>query len=172
MTKALVNPVTPFSAPARCSGSTGVTLSDAVDPGRPLPRGRDTRIVSLMLPVTVRREAGGRGLFGGRRSGMGMAVYSFWAGDQMARRAGDGYSWAFFALCLGIAWLWCWVGWHAIRAMGRAEQDDPGLPLISPGSWGEPDLAPPSQSPQALAEVAELEAIWRRSSRRRPTGPG
>ena len=134
MTKALVNAVTPFSAPTSCSGSTGVTLSDAVDPGRPLPRGRHTRIVSLMLPVTVRREAGGR-VARGRRSGMGMAVYSFWAGDQIGRRAGDGYSWAFFALFLGIAWLWCWVGWHAIRVMRRSEQGDLGLPLISPGSW-------------------------------------
>jgi hypothetical protein len=53
---------------------------------------------------------------------MGMAVYSFWAGDQMGRRAGDGYSWAFFALFLGIAWLWCWIGWHAIRAMGRGHK--------------------------------------------------
>jgi hypothetical protein len=103
---------------------------------------------------------------------MGTAVYSFWAGDRMAHGVGDGYSWAFLALSLGIAWLWCWVGWHAIRAMRRSEQDDPGLPLISPGSWGEPDLAPPSQSPEALAEVAELEAMWRRSSRRRPAGPG
>ena len=129
-------------------------------------------MVSLMRPVTVRRKAGGRGLFGGRRSGMGTAVYSFWAGDRMAHGVGDSYSWAFFALSLGIAWLWCWVGWHAIRAMRRSKQDDPGLPLISPGSWGEPDLAPPSQSPEALAEVAELEAMWRRSSRRRPAGPG
>jgi hypothetical protein len=45
-----------------------------------------------------------------------------------------------------------------------------GLP--SPGAWGEPDLAPPSQSPEALAEVAELESMWRRSSRHRPAGPG
>jgi hypothetical protein len=37
------------------------------------------------------------------------------------------------------------------------------LPLISPGLWDEPDLAPPSTSPEALAEVAELEALWRQS---------
>lgn len=35
-----------------------------------------------------------------------------------------------------------------------------GLPLISPGAWGEPDLAPPSTSAAAHAEVAKLEALW------------
>jgi hypothetical protein len=35
-----------------------------------------------------------------------------------------------------------------------------GLPLISPGAWGEPDLAPPSTSAVARAEVVELEALW------------
>src|SRR3954462_8529470 len=123
-----------------------------------------------MLPIA----AGGRGVVRGRRSGMGTAVYFFWAGGRMAHRVGDGdgYSWAFFALSLGIAWLWCWVGWHASRAMRRSGQGDPGLPLIRPGSWGDPDLAPPSQSPETLAEVAEAEAMWRRSIRRRPAGPG
>jgi hypothetical protein len=76
---------------------------------------------------------------------MGTAVYSFWA---------------FFALSLSIAWLWVWVARHAIKAMRRSERSDQALPLLSPGSWGEPDLAPPSQSPEALAEVAELEAMW------------
>jgi hypothetical protein len=42
-----------------------------------------------------------------------------------------------------------------------------GLPLISPGAWGEPDLAPPSTSAEALAEVAELEALWRQPTRHR-----
>jgi hypothetical protein len=102
---------------------------------------------------------------------MGTAVYFFWAGGRTAHGVADGYSWAFFALSLSIAWLWVWVAWHAVKAMGRSKQGGPGLPLLSPGSWGEPDLAPPSQSPEALAEVAELEATWRRSSRR-PAGPG
>jgi len=103
---------------------------------------------------------------------MGTAVYSLWAGSRTAHGAADGYSWTFFALSLTIAWLWVWVAWHAVKAMRRSKRGDPGLPLLSPGSWGEPDLAPPSQSPEALAEVAELEATWRRSSRRRPAGPG
>ena len=46
------------------------------------------------------------------------------------------------------------------------------LSLTSPGAWGEPDLAPPSQSPEALAEVAELESMWQRSSRCRHAEPG
>jgi hypothetical protein len=103
---------------------------------------------------------------------MRTAVYFFWAGGRTAHGVADGYSWAFFALSLSIAWLWVWVAWHAVKAMRRSKHGDPGLPLLSPGSWGEPDLAPPSQSPEALAEVAELEATWRRSSRRRPAGPG
>jgi hypothetical protein len=103
---------------------------------------------------------------------MGTAVYSFWAEGRTAHGTANGYSWVFFALFLSSARLWSWVGWHAIRAMRRSKRDDPGLPLLSPGSWGEPDLAPPSQSPEALAEVAELEAMWRRSNRRRPAGPG
>jgi hypothetical protein len=35
-----------------------------------------------------------------------------------------------------------------------------GPPLISPGAWGEPDLAPPSTSAAARAEVVELDAVW------------
>jgi hypothetical protein len=35
-----------------------------------------------------------------------------------------------------------------------------GLPPISPGAWGEPDLAPPSTSAVARAEVTQLEALW------------
>ena len=100
---------------------------------------------------------------------MGTAVYSLWDGGRTARAAGSGFSWMFFVLTLGIVWLWVWIGWHAIKAMGRSERSDRDrdLPPISPGAWGEPDLAPPSTSPEALVEVAELEALWRQSGRRR-----
>jgi hypothetical protein len=123
-----------------------------------------------MLRVTVGPHNRWRGVR--EVLGMGTAVYSFWAGSRAANGAADGHSWAFFGLSLAIAWLWIWVAWHAIKMMRRSERSDQGPPLLSPGSWGEPDLAPPSQSPEALAEVAELEAMWRRSSRRRPAGPG
>jgi hypothetical protein len=46
-----------------------------------------------------------------------------------------------------------------------------GLPLISPGAWGEPDLAPPSTSPAAHAEIVELEALWALPPHRASTGP-
>jgi len=53
---------------------------------------------------------------------------------------------------------------HGLRRLGKGDQE---LPLLSPGEWGDPDLAPPSTSPEALAEVAELKALWRLSGRRR-----
>jgi hypothetical protein len=99
--------------------------------------------------------------------GMTTAVCSFWAGSRTVHAATGAYSWVFFVLSFGIAWLWTRVGWHAIKAMRGSEHRDQALPLISSGSWGEPDLAPPSQSPEALAEVAELEALWRQPRRRR-----
>ncbi len=98
---------------------------------------------------------------------MTTVVYSFWAGSRTAHPATGDFSWVFLALFVAFGGLWGSVIWHAIkteRGSGRAEQ---GLPLLSPGSWGEPDLAPPSQSSEALAEVAELEALWRQPRHRR-----
>ena len=45
-----------------------------------------------------------------------------------------------------------------------------GPPLISPGAWGDPDLAPPSKSAAARAEVAQLEALWTLPPHRASTG--
>jgi hypothetical protein len=45
-----------------------------------------------------------------------------------------------------------------------------GLPLISPGAWGEPDLAPPSTSAAARSEVAQLEELWTMPPHRASTG--
>jgi hypothetical protein len=62
------------------------------------------------------------------------------------------------------------VGWEvsgAVQRQWRLETGDQGLPSVSPDAWGEPDLAPPSTSPEALAQVAELEALWRQTGRRR-----
>jgi hypothetical protein len=42
------------------------------------------------------------------------------------------------------------------------------MPFIS--AWGEPDLAPPTTSAEALAEVAQLEELWRLPAKRALTG--
>jgi hypothetical protein len=87
-------------------------------------------------------------------------VYSCCAAVQTGREATSDFSWSFFVLFVTIGGLWGWVAWHASKAM-RSKHSDRKLPLLSPRSWGGPDLAPPSRSPEALAEVAELEALWR-----------
>ena len=95
-------------------------------------------------------------------------VYSCCAAVRTGREATSDLSWSFFVLFVAIGGFWGWVAWHAIKAM-RSKRSDGGLPLLSPGSWGEPDLVAPSRSPEALAEVAELEALWRQPRRRRTT---
>jgi hypothetical protein len=73
------------------------------------------------------------------------------------------------------ALLWAWFRWLAGRAM-RA--DGTGfapharrLPVIGSGAWSNPDLAPPSASPAARAEIAELEALWKLSPGSRSDQP-
>jgi hypothetical protein len=95
-------------------------------------------------------------------------VYSCCAAARTGREATSDFSWSFFVLFVAIGGLWGWVAWHASKAM-RSKHSDRKLPLLSPGAWGEPDLAAPSRSPEALAEVAELEALWRQPRRRRTT---
>jgi hypothetical protein len=99
------------------------------------------------------------------------AVYSYWAGARTANRAPGAGAWAILASLLVISALGGWALAAAIqRSWRRLDQGDHELPLLSPGAWGEPDLAPPSTSPEAVAEVAELEALWRQSRRRRRAG--
>ena len=99
---------------------------------------------------------------------MTTAMYSYCAGARVA--AGDtgateDCAWAILAVFLASSAL---MGWAISATMRRRlKKGDDGLPLLSPGAWGEPDLAPPSTAPEALAEVAELEALWRQSGRRR-----
>jgi hypothetical protein len=45
-----------------------------------------------------------------------------------------------------------------------------GVPLISPDARGEPDLAPPSTSAAARAEVTDLETLWALPPHRASTG--
>jgi hypothetical protein len=98
---------------------------------------------------------------------MTTAVYSFWAGSRTAHATTGGFSWVFLALFVAVGGLWGSVIWHAIKTERGSERGDQGRPSLSPGSRGEPDMAPPSQSPEALAEVAELEALWRQPRHRR-----
>jgi hypothetical protein len=123
------------------------------------------RIVLATLRVAVRtavarsgREATGEVL------AITTAVYSSWAGARTANGAPGAFAWAILAVLLVISALGGWAVSAAIqRSWRRLDQDDHELPLLSPGAWGELDLGPPSTSPQALVEVAELEALWRQS---------
>ena len=99
------------------------------------------------------------------------AVYSYWAGARTANGAPGAFAWAVLAVLLVISAVGGWAVAAAMkRSWRRRDQGDHELWLLSPDVWGEPDLAPPSTSPEALAEVAELEALWRQSRRRRRAG--
>jgi hypothetical protein len=72
-----------------------------------------------------------------------------------------------------LAIMWGWFMWLAKRATRSDVDGEPhaqDLPVISPGAWGEPDVAPPSTSAGVPAEIAELEALWKLPARRAGTG--
>jgi hypothetical protein len=100
------------------------------------------------------------------------AVYPYWAGAKaatVATRATELTACAILAvLFVASVALIGWAVSAAVQGLRRLEKGDQGLPLLSPGAWGEPDVDPPSTSPEAVAEVAELEALWQLSGRRRP----
>jgi hypothetical protein len=122
----------------------------------------------VTVTLHVAMGVGGEGCFRGRLGMTTAVVYSCCAAVRTGSEATSDFSWSFFVLFVVIGGFWGWVAWHAIKAM-RSKRSAGGLPLLSPGSWGEPDLAAPSRSPEALAEVAELEALWRRPRPRRTT---
>jgi hypothetical protein len=62
--------------------------------------------------------------------------------------------------CMAMLLGWFFYLDSKLRRSQSADGRPHGLPLTRPGAWGEPDLAPPSTSPVALTEVAELEALW------------
>jgi hypothetical protein len=78
-----------------------------------------------------------------------------------------GIAWSPWAVLVVISAVVGWVASGAIQQQWRQERGDQRTPLIGLHAWGKPDLAPPSTSPEARAEVAELEALWRQSRRRR-----
>jgi len=122
--------------------------------------------VSATLLVAVGMRSGSWRGSTGEALVMTTAVYSYWAGTRMAAGTTGDPAWVVVAVLTVISAL---IGW-AVLVMRRQWRLDKGNHIRakpSPGAWGEPDLAPPSISPEALAEVAELEALWRRSGRRR-----
>jgi hypothetical protein len=98
---------------------------------------------------------------------MTTVVYACCGAVRTTQPAGTDFSWVAFALIAGVVVLWGSVGWHALKEGRKREPGDQKLLSVSHEEWGEPDLARPSTSPEALAEVAELEAMWRQSGRRR-----
>jgi hypothetical protein len=96
---------------------------------------------------------------------MTTAIYACCGAVRNTQSAGT--DWVVSALVAGVVVLWVSVGWHAVKEVRRRKSSDQSLLSVGPGAWGEPDLARPSTSPEALAEVAELEAMWRQPVRRR-----
>ena len=92
---------------------------------------------------------------------------AYWAGTKPATGPTEDVGWVILVVILVIIALISSAVSVAVWRQWRQVNADEGLPLLSPGAWGKPDLAPPSNSPEALAEVAELEALWRQSGRRR-----
>lgn len=91
---------------------------------------------------------------------MTSAVYSCWAGVRSANGGPGVFAWALLAVLVVISALGGSVVSAVIKRSWRLDQGDHELPLVSPGAWGEPDLASPSVSPEARAEVVDLEALW------------
>ena len=67
--------------------------------------------------------------------------------------------WSVWAVLIVVSAVAGWTGSAALQRRWRLEGGPERL-LV----WNRPDLARPSTSPEARAEVAELEALWRRSS--------
>lgn len=76
-------------------------------------------------------------------------------------------AWTIWAVLVVVSAVVGWVGSNAVQRQWRQESGDQGTPSMDLHRWGPPDLAAPSTSPEARAEVAELEALWRQSRTRR-----
>jgi hypothetical protein len=85
---------------------------------------------------------------------------------------------AFLTVLGTLALLWGWFTWLSTRATRDIDGGpDPAAvrpvgsgTFTGPGTWGEPDLDPPSTSESARAETAELEALWELPPRRADSG--
>jgi hypothetical protein len=76
-------------------------------------------------------------------------------------------AWSIWAVLAIISAVAGWTGSGAIQRQWRQQQGDPMTAFVGLHAGDGPDLSPPSNSAEALAEVAELEALWRRSGGRR-----
>ena len=86
-----------------------------------------------------------------------------WAGAMTAAGGPGVLVWALLLVLAVVSGVGGWVGAAALQRSWREADHGDGR---GPGSmvelWGEPDLAEPSRSREARAEVAELEALWQR----------
>jgi len=101
---------------------------------------------------------------------MPTAVYSDWAGTRTPNEAPGAVAWALLAALVVMSALGGWAVSAAIQRRWRLEQGEQGPAVDQPWRMGEPGLAPPSTSAEALAEVAQLEELWRLPAKRAITG--
>jgi hypothetical protein len=69
------------------------------------------------------------------------------------------------------ALLWLWFRWLAGRATHAAGVEHPPRARRAPVARSAADLGPPSASPAARAEIAELETLWKLSPEGRSDQP-
>jgi hypothetical protein len=101
---------------------------------------------------------------------MPTAVYSDWAGTRTPNEAPGAVAWTLLAALVVMSALGGWAVSAAIQRRWRREQGEQGPAVDQPRRMGEPGLAPPSTSAEALAEVAQLEELWRLPAKRAITG--
>ena len=101
---------------------------------------------------------------------MPTAVYSDWAGTRTPYAAPGAVAWALLAALVVMSALGGWAVSAVIQRRWRREQGEQGPAVDQPRRMGEPGLAPPSTSAEALAEVAQLEELWRLPAKRAITG--
>jgi hypothetical protein len=101
---------------------------------------------------------------------MPTAVYSEWAGTRTPNEAPGAVAWVLLVALVVMSALGGWAVSAAIQRRWRLEQGEQGPAVDQPWRMGEPGLAPPSTSAEALAEVAQLEELWRLPAKRAITG--
>jgi hypothetical protein len=91
-----------------------------------------------------------------------LGSYSFWVAATTAEAPGV-FAWTVLAVLFVLSGLGGWAVSDAMKKQWRQGEQK----LSTTTAATEPDLKSPSTSPEALAEVAELEILWRQSVRRR-----